>query len=99
MRVENGQVFWLMAYKEHATARPNQSMLYCGGALLGAMRSGQLLKGLGLDAKLVPREGSLYLISHASLEKRGLFRGKANALQMLQEPEHRLVFPFSLKQQ
>ena len=30
-----------LAYKEHATARPSQNMLYCGGALLDAMRSGQ----------------------------------------------------------
>jgi hypothetical protein len=37
-------------------------MLYCGGALLDAMRSGhwQSLKALGLENKLVPREKSLY---------------------------------------
>ena len=72
-------------------------MLYCGGALLDAMRSGQALKALGLETKLAPRERGLYLISHASLEKRGLSRGAANAFQMLHEPEHRLVFPFSLR--
>ena len=84
-------------YKEHATDRPNQSMLYCGGALLDAMRSGRDLKGLGLETKLVPRERSLYLISHSSLEKRGLSKGAANAFQMFQGPEHQLVFPFALK--
>ena len=70
-------------------------MLYCGGALLqvGAMRSGQPLKELGLEAKLVPRDGLLYMISHASLEKRGLNRGEANAYQMFHESQHRLIFP------
>jgi hypothetical protein len=86
-----------LAYKEHATVRPNHDMLYCGGALLDAMRSGQDLKALGLETKLVPREKGLYLISHASLEKRGLSRGAANAFQMLHGSEHRLVFPFALK--
>ena len=41
-----------LAYKAHATTRPNTSMLYCGGALLDAMRVGQPLKGLGLVAEL-----------------------------------------------
>ena len=86
-----------LAYKEHATVRSNHDMLYCGGALLDAMRSGQDLKALGLETKLVPREKGLYLISHASLEKRGLSRGAANAFQMLHGSEHRLVFPFALK--
>ena len=70
-------------------------MLYCGGALLEAMRSGQSLRALGLETKLVPREKSLYLISHASLEKRGLSQGAANAYQMFHEPGNRLAFPFS----
>jgi hypothetical protein len=67
------------------------------------MRSGQPLKGLGLEnnLKLVPRrERSLYLISHASLGKRGLSRGAgraASAYQMFHEPGHRLGFPFSLQ--
>jgi hypothetical protein len=39
----------------------------------------------------------LYLISHASLEKRGLSIGQANIYQML-APEHRLYLPFSLPQ-
>ena len=86
-----------LAYKAHATTRPDTSMLYCGGALLDAMRMGQPLKGLGLENKLLPREKSLYLISHTSAEKRGLSRGEANAYQMLQEPGHRLFFPFSLR--
>ena len=86
-----------LAFKAHATVRPHKDMLYCGGALLEAMRSGQSLKALGLDTKLVPREKSLYLISHASLEKRGLSQGAANAYQMFHEPGNRLAFPFSLQ--
>ena len=38
---------------------------------------GQSLRELGLETKLVPQEKSLYLISHASLEKRGLSQGAA----------------------
>jgi hypothetical protein len=37
----NGSLPWAklqVAFKEHATARQNQSILYCGGALLNAMR-------------------------------------------------------------
>ena len=46
-----------LSYKEHATERSTHDMLYCGGALLDAMRrSGQDLKALGLETKLVPRE-------------------------------------------
>jgi hypothetical protein len=94
-----------LAYKapRHATstARLHKDMLYCGGALLEAMRSGRSLKELGLENKLVPRERSLYLISHASLEKRGLSQGAANAYQMFHEPGNRLsdtlFFPFSLQ--
>ena len=37
------------------------------------------------------------MISHASLAKRGLSRGAANAFQMLHGSEHRLVLPFSLR--
>jgi hypothetical protein len=55
------------------------------------------LKTLGLETKLVPREKSLYLISHASLEKRGLSQGAANAYQMFHESGNRLAFPFSLQ--
>ena len=29
-----------LAFKAHATVRPHKDMLYCGGALLEAMRSG-----------------------------------------------------------
>jgi hypothetical protein len=86
-----------LAFKAHATARPHKDMLYCGGALLEAMRVGQSLRELGLETKLVPREKPLYLISHASLEKRGLSQGAANAYQMFHEPGTRLVFPFSLQ--
>jgi hypothetical protein len=63
------------------------------------MWSGQSLKALGLEnnLKLVPRERSLYLISHASLENRGLSQGAATAYQMFHEPGNRLAFPFSLQ--
>jgi hypothetical protein len=37
----------------------------------------------------------LYLISHASLAKRGFSVGQANVYHML-APEHRLYIPFSL---
>ncbi len=56
--------------KEHAMARGNQNMLYSGGTLLDAMRAGESLNlkklGLQVEAKLAPRDGSLYLyvISH-----------------------------------
>ena len=45
-----------LAYKEHATARPNQNMLYCAGALFDAMRSGAAFSRRGWDpeTKLVP---------------------------------------------
>ena len=39
----------------------------------------------------------LYLVSHASLAKRGLSIGQANVYHML-TPEHRLYIPFSLLQ-
>ena len=43
-----------LAFKAHATVRPHKDRLYCGGALLEAMRSGQSLnlKALGLETKL-----------------------------------------------
>jgi hypothetical protein len=41
--------------------------------------------------------GRLYLISRASLEKRGLSIGQASIYQML-APEHRLYLPLSLRQ-
>ena len=36
-----------LAFRAHATVRRHKDMLYCGGALLEAMRSGQSLKALG----------------------------------------------------
>ena len=59
--------------------------------------SGQSLKELGMDVKLVHQDACLYLISHASLQKRGFAPGMASVIQMLVAQEHRLVIPFSLK--
>ena len=52
-----------LAYKDHATERSTHDMLYCGGALLDAMRSGQDLKALGLETKLVTRKRGMYLVT------------------------------------
>ena len=82
-----------LAYKEHATARPNQNMLYCAGALFDAMQPWR-----DWDCLDRPRchEGSRYLQgSGHPFVKRGLSRGAANAFQMFHETEHRLAFPFS----
>ncbi len=57
----------------------------------------QSLKDLGMDIKLVHQDARLYLMSHASLQKRGFAPGVASVIQMLVDQEHRLVIPFSLK--
>jgi len=85
------------AYREHANTRSSISMLYCAGAILDAMWHGQSLKELGMNLKLVHQDARLYLISHASLQKRGFAPGMASVIQMLAAQEHRLVIPFSLK--
>ena len=72
-------------------------MLYCAGAILEAMWHEQSLKDLGMDIKLVHQDARLYLMSHASLQKRGFAPGMASVIQMLVAQEHRLVIPFSLK--
>jgi hypothetical protein len=58
---------------------------------------GESLKTYGLHVKMTHDDPRLYLISHASLEKRGLSIGQANVYQML-APEHRLHIPLSLLQ-
>ena len=85
------------AYREHANTRSSTSMLYCAGAILEAMWHEQSLKDLGMDIKLVHQDARLYLVSHASLQKRGFAPGMASVIQMLVAQEHRLVIPFSLK--
>jgi hypothetical protein len=52
-----------------------------------------------MDIKLVHQDARLYLMSHASLQKRGFAPGVASAIHtsMLVAQEHRLVIPFSLK--
>jgi hypothetical protein len=57
----------------------------------------QSLKDLGMDIKLVHQDARLYLMSHASLQKRAFAPGVASVIQMLVAQEHRLVIPFSLK--
>jgi hypothetical protein len=84
------------AYREHANTRSSLSMLYCAGAILDAMWHGRSLKELGMEIKLVHQDARLYLISHASLHKRGFAPGMASVIQMLVEQEHRLVIPFSM---
>ena len=85
------------AYREHANTRSSISMLYCAGAILDAMWHGQSTKDLGMDLKLIHQDARLYLISHASLQKRGFAPGMASVIQMLVAQEHRLVIPFSLR--
>jgi hypothetical protein len=65
--------------------------------LIEALDLGESLKTYGLHYKMTHAEPRLYLIGHASLEKRGLSIGQANIYQML-APEHRLYLPFSLPQ-
>jgi hypothetical protein len=50
-----------------------------------------------LDIKLVHQDARLYLMSHASLQKRGFAPGVASAIQMPVAQEHRLVIPLSLR--
>jgi hypothetical protein len=76
------------AYREHANTRSSLSMLYCAGAILEAMWQEQSLKELGMDIKLVHQDARLYLMSHASLQKRGFAPGMASVIQMLAAQEH-----------
>ncbi len=47
--------------------------------ILDAMRPGQPLKELGLEAMVVPRDGLLYIISHSG--ETGLIRGEATRVR------------------
>ena len=68
-----------LAYKEHATARPNQNMLYCAGALFDAM---QPMEGLGLLDRPRCHEGSQYLqgSGHALVGKTGTVSGRGKCV-------------------
>jgi hypothetical protein len=92
--VEDKKAELRLAYKEHALTRTGQSLLYCASAILDAAAQDQLFKDLGLLTKLHP-ERTEFLISQATLMKRGLSPAMANVYQTLVDPEHRLVFPFN----
>jgi hypothetical protein len=85
------------AYQRHEPTRETRSLLFCVRALIDALDQGEPLKTYGLHFKMTHDDPRLYLIGHASLEKRGLPIGQANIYQML-APEHRLYLPFSLPQ-
>ena len=85
------------AYQRHEITRETRSLLFCVQALIDALDLGESLKTYGLHLKMTHDDSRLYLIGHASLEKRGLSIGQANIYQML-APEHRLYLPFSLPQ-
>ena len=85
------------AYQRHEITKGTRSLLLCVQALIDALDLGEPLKTFGLHCKMTHDDPRLYLIGHASLEKRGLSIGQANIYQML-APEHRLYLPFSLSQ-
>lgn len=85
------------AYQLHAATRTTRSLLFCVTALLHALDQEEPLKTLGLHIKLTHDDPRLYLISRASLARRGFSIGQANAYQML-ATEHRQYIPFSLSQ-
>jgi hypothetical protein len=65
------------AYQRHEITRETRSLLFCVMALLDALDLGESLKTLGLHVKMNQDDPKLYLVSHASLEKRGLSIGQA----------------------
>ena len=85
------------AYQRHELTRNTRSLLYCVLALLDALDQEEPLKNFGLHVKMTHDDPKLYLVSHASLAKRGFSVGQANVYHML-APEHRLYIPFSLLQ-
>jgi hypothetical protein len=84
-----------LAYKEHALTRTSQSLLYCASAILDAAAQEQPFKDLGLLTKLFHPEQAEFVISQATLVKRGLSPAMASVYQTLVDPAHRLVFPFT----
>ena len=93
--VEDKKAELRLAYKEHALTRTSQSLLYCAAAILDAADQDQPFKDLGLLTKLIHPERTEFLISQATLIKRGLSPAMANVYQSLVDPMHRLVFPFN----
>ena len=85
------------AYQRHEPTRTTRSLLHCVLALLDALDHEEPLKNFGLHVKMTHDDPKLYLVSHASLAKRGFSIGQANVYHML-APEHRLYIPFSLLQ-
>ena len=66
------------AYQLHDATRTTRSLLFCVTALLDALDQEEPLKNFGLHVKMTHDDPKLYLISHASLAKRGLSIGQAN---------------------
>jgi hypothetical protein len=93
--VEDKKAELRLAYKEHALTRTTQSLLYCASAILDAAAQDEPFKDLGLLTKLIHPERTEFLISQATLIKRGLSPAMANVYQTLVDPAHRLVFPFN----
>jgi hypothetical protein len=73
------------AYQRHEITRDTRSLLFCVLALLDALDLGESLrfKTFGLHVKMTHDDLRLHLVSHASLEKRGLSIGQASIYQML----------------
>jgi hypothetical protein len=84
-----GREAMVEAYQRHEITRGTRSLLLCVQALIDALDLEEPLKTYGLHCKMTHDDPKLYLISQASLEKRGLSIGQASIYQML-APEHRL---------
>jgi hypothetical protein len=63
------------AYQRHEITRNTRSLLFCVLALLNALDQGEPLKTLGLHVKMTHDDPKLYLVSRASLAKRGFSIG------------------------
>jgi hypothetical protein len=67
-----GREAMVEAYQRHEITRETRSLLFCVQALIDALDLGESLKTYGLRLKMTHDDPKLYLIGHASLEKRGL---------------------------
>ncbi len=67
------------AYQRHEITRETRSLLLGVQALIDALDLGESLKTYGLHSKMTHDDPRLYLIGHASLEKRGLSIGQAKS--------------------
>jgi hypothetical protein len=61
--------------RTHEITRETRGLLFCVQALIDALDLGESLKTYGLHFKMTHDDPRLYLIGHASLEKRGLSIG------------------------